>query len=79
MRQVVIGCTGTLRANSEGTSGVRPWAQGKLVTNVRGTEVGTISDAKLCEVLFDIYLGKDPSVPGAKSSLGEQLAGHVTR
>jgi len=49
-----------------------------LVTNVRGTEVGTISDAKLCEVLFDIYLGKDPSVPGAKQSLGEQLAGHVT-
>jgi hypothetical protein len=28
--------------------------------------------------LFDAYLGKDPVVPGAKQSLGEQLAGSVT-
>ena len=51
---------------------------GKLHTSIQGKEVGAIADPKLCVALFDAYLGKNPVVPGAKQSLGEQLASHVT-
>ena len=51
---------------------------GKLHTSIQGKEVGAIADPELCVALFDAYLGKDPVVPGAKQSLGEQLASHVT-
>eukprot|EP00227_Mantoniella_beaufortii_P002216 CAMPEP_0197616070 /NCGR_PEP_ID=MMETSP1326-20131121/60343_1 /TAXON_ID=1155430 /ORGANISM="Genus nov. species nov., Strain RCC2288" /LENGTH=349 /DNA_ID=CAMNT_0043184951 /DNA_START=280 /DNA_END=1331 /DNA_ORIENTATION=- len=52
---------------------------GKLHTTVPGaSKAGVIADPKLCVALFDVYLGKDPAVPGAKKSLGEKLAGVVT-
>ena len=51
---------------------------GKLTTTVQSKRLGVISDTTLCRALFDAYLGKDPVVPGAKQSLGEQLAGSVT-
>lgn len=52
--------------------------KGALHTSVLGTCVGVIADPALCVALFDVYLGANPVVPGAKQSLGERIAGFVT-
>lgn len=50
---------------------------GKLRTLIKGKEIGVIDDKTMCAALFEVYLGKDPVVPGAKQSLGEKLAASV--
>jgi hypothetical protein len=50
---------------------------GKLRTLIKGKEIGVIDDKTMCAALLEVYLGKDPVVPGAKQSLGEKLAASV--
>ncbi|KDP34018.1 hypothetical protein JCGZ_07589 [Jatropha curcas] len=57
----------------------RRTADGKLITEIEGNEIGAVHSKELCRAFFDMYLGDIPVSEQTKEEIGQNVGGIIRR
>ncbi|KAF6138799.1 hypothetical protein GIB67_025961 [Kingdonia uniflora] len=57
----------------------RQTADGKLITEINGKQIGAVHSKELCKAFFDMYIGDGPVSMQAKEEIARNVGGIMRR